>query len=60
MRADGADGSLIVGLSFYPTWREKRNEEALGPEQAKEKRVERKTREENESADGGTHLLGCV
>lgn len=23
MRADWADGSLIVGLSFHPTWREK-------------------------------------
>lgn len=25
MRADWADGSLIVGLSFHPTWREKTN-----------------------------------
>lgn len=27
MRADWADGSLIVGLSFHPTWREKTNGE---------------------------------
>lgn len=25
MLADWADGSLIVGLSFHPTWREKTN-----------------------------------
>lgn len=27
MRADWADGSLIVGLSFHPTWRGKANGE---------------------------------
>ena len=27
MRADWADGSLIVGLSFHPTWSEKANGE---------------------------------